>query len=86
MEVLTFDLVSGVQSTRPYTQQEVNEISCASSVSAADAIKMQIAVLESNQTARRIREAALGIDGGWLFELNAQIEFLRRKLHEATNT
>lgn len=45
-------------------------------------ISAQIRVLESQQTDRRIREAVLGIDGGWLTNLNAQIEELRAALRE----
>ena len=40
----------------------------------------QIAALESQQTARRVREAALGIDGGWLQKLESQISALRAAL------
>lgn len=43
-------------------------------------IKRQIVVLESQQTPRRIREAALGIDNGWLAGIEAQIEALRAQL------
>lgn len=46
----------------------------------AATIRQQIAELESQQTDRRIREAALGIDGGWLARLNDQIEALRNQL------
>ena len=45
-------------------------------------ISAQIRLLESQQTDRRIREAVLGIDGGWLANLNAQIEELRAALRE----
>ena len=43
-------------------------------------IKRQIVVLESQQTPRRIREAALGIDNGWLAGIEAQIVVLRAQL------
>ncbi len=36
--------------------------------------------LESQQTARRIREATLEIDGGWLDDLESQISALRNQL------
>lgn len=81
MDVITFDIVSGIKSSRPYTKQEMDEISCVDTASAADVIRQQIAELESQQTDRRIREAALGIDGGWLARLNDQIEALRDQLH-----
>lgn len=47
---------------------------------AADLIKLQIAELETTVTPRRIREAVLGIDGGWLAALDAQIAALRAQL------
>lgn len=43
-------------------------------------IKRQIVVLEYQQTPRRIREAALGIDNGWLAGIEAQIQALRAQL------
>ena len=45
-----------------------------------DKIKQQIAELESQQTERRIREATLGIDNGWLKNLNDQVTALRAQL------
>lgn len=41
---------------------------------------VQIKMLEAKQTPRRMREAALGTDGGWLSNLNAQITTLRALL------
>jgi hypothetical protein len=43
-------------------------------------IKQQIAKLEATITPRRQREAILGIDNGWLADVNAQIATLRAKL------
>jgi hypothetical protein len=40
----------------------------------------QIAKLEATITPRRQREAILGIDNGWLADVNAQIAALRAKL------
>ena len=40
----------------------------------------QIAKLEASITPRRQREAILGIDNGWLADVNAQIVALRAKL------
>lgn len=40
----------------------------------------QIIQLESSVTDRRLREAVLGVDGGWLENLNSQISDLRSKL------
>lgn len=48
--------------------------------SAANLIKQQIATLESTVTERRIREAILGTDNGWLATVNAQIVALRKGL------
>lgn len=80
MDVVTFDLSTGIKTVRSYTQQEINEFAGGTSASAEDVIRQQIAELESQQTDRRIREAALGIDGGWLARLNDQIEALRDQL------
>lgn len=43
-------------------------------------IKGQIDALESTVTQRRLREAVLGTDGGWLAGVNAQIAALRASL------
>ena len=40
----------------------------------------EIAALEALQTPRRVREAMLGVDGGWLDNLNGQIAELRSSL------
>lgn len=47
---------------------------------AEQALKTQIAVLESSVTPRRIREAVLGIDNGWLADIDAQVSILRSQL------
>jgi hypothetical protein len=39
----------------------------------------QIQSIESTITPRRIREATLGIDGGWLLDINNQIETIRNQ-------
>lgn len=49
---------------------------------AAELVRQQISELESQQTGRRIREAVLGIDGGWLLNINNEINFLRNRLKE----
>lgn len=43
-------------------------------------ILAQILVLEKTVTQRRLREATLGTDNGWLANLNAQIVTLRESL------
>ena len=40
----------------------------------------QIAALEALETHRRLREAALGIDGGWMAAHDAEIAALRAQL------
>lgn len=40
----------------------------------------QIYLLESTITARRLREAVLGTDAGWLADVESQIEVLRGQL------
>lgn len=45
-----------------------------------DLILSQIAELESTATPRRLREAAIGADGGWLKNLDDKITTLRKKL------
>jgi len=45
-----------------------------------DLIKNQIIALESQQTPRRMREALLGTDNGWLAGIESQIEILRARL------
>lgn len=48
--------------------------------SAADQIRTSILVLEESVTHRRMREAILGIDNGWLLDVNSQIAALRAQL------
>lgn len=43
-------------------------------------IKSKIEMLESTQTPRRIREAAINSDNGWLADLNTKINILRSQL------
>ena len=50
-------------------------------ISEADIVKLQIIELEKTQTARRMREAVLGVDGGWMENLDAQISALRAQLN-----
>lgn len=48
--------------------------------SASQPVLSQILALEAQVTQRRIREAVLGTDNGWLAELDAQIAALRAQL------
>lgn len=43
-------------------------------------ILSEIQMLEAQQTPRRMREAALGTDGGWLATLDQEINALRDRL------
>lgn len=45
-----------------------------------DLVRSKIAELEATVTPRRLREAAIGTDGGWLKNLADQISTLRKKL------
>ncbi len=61
------------------------ELATQTQIDAANApkvltIQQQIAQLEASATPRRIREATLGTDNGWLKNLNAQIAALRVKV------
>ncbi len=58
-----------------------NEAAGLWGVDRAAVIKEEIFMLEDQQTPRRIREAALGVDGGWLANINDQIEALRIELN-----
>jgi hypothetical protein len=48
--------------------------------SAADVIRQSIGALEASVTPRRLREAVLGVDNGWLQSVDAQIVALRAQL------
>lgn len=43
-------------------------------------VLIQISELELSVTPRRIREATLGVDNGWLADVDAKIKALRKKL------
>lgn len=43
-------------------------------------LMLQIRTLERTITARRLREAVLGVDGGWLERVDAQLAELRQAL------
>jgi hypothetical protein len=47
---------------------------------AEQVIKGQIATLETSVTPRRMREAVLGTDAGWLADVDVQIAALRAQL------
>lgn len=69
------------------TKPTDSEISAAEVVADSnESIKLQILLLEETVTERRIREAVLGTDDGWLKDLNAQVAALRAKLVTNTTT
>lgn len=61
------------------TGKEVKKIPFAGP-SAQDQITFEIRTLEASITPRRIREAVLGMDDGWLASVDAEIAALRAKL------
>jgi hypothetical protein len=50
------------------------------SVSVKDQLTIQIATLERTITPRRLREAVLGIDNGWLSNMEEKITALRNQI------
>ncbi len=60
-------------------EAEASEAEWAAGQARREALK-QIAELEATITTRRMREAALGTDNGWLANLDAQIQALRAQL------
>ena len=66
------------------TADEIAEREQAASLWAAGQAKRdaleQIGVLEGKVTQRRLRDALLGTDGGWLAEINNEIAALRGQL------
>lgn len=60
--------------------QEEADLLRFKSPSKSELIIAQILDIESSITTRRIREAVLGIDDGWLAGVDAQIAALRKKL------
>ncbi|WP_284076241.1 hypothetical protein [Herbaspirillum aquaticum] len=52
----------------------------AAPVSAREAVLAQISALEATVTQRRLRDAILGTDSGWLKNIEAEIAVLRAKL------
>ena len=77
MEVVTFDVISGSQSARPYTQKELSKINHESLTAS---VIRQIEELEAKQTPRRIREALLSGDHSFIESIEAQIAALRSQL------
>lgn len=63
-----------------YINNEIPDLKDPDGPSQNEIIKNQIVVLESQQTPRRMREALLGTDNGWLAGIESQIETLRTRL------
>lgn len=81
------DVANGGIALLPKGSTEITDAQAATAIealqpkpTAADLIRTQITELEMQQTPRRMREAALGIDGGWLASLDEQIQVLRAQL------
>ena len=62
------------------SDEEANELQIPSPLTQNEIVISKIVKLESSVTERRIREAILGTDDGWLNSLNDQIEVLRSTL------
>lgn len=63
------------------TEEQLNDaFSDYSDIQKAQKIRKQIVLLEARMTPRRMREAVLGTDGGWLTNLEKQIASLRAEL------
>lgn len=52
----------------------------ATKIISADMLVLRIQILENSITQRRIREAVLATDGGWLAAVETQIDSLRQQL------
>lgn len=63
-----------------YTKNELEEIASQKEKDRKQEILSQITSIELSITERRIREAILGVDNGWLANVDAQIKALRSKL------
>lgn len=77
------DMGDGLTETRLINHIDPDELANATPADPVNpnaAILEQIAALESTVTNRRLREAALGTDNGWLANLDAQITILRNQL------
>lgn len=62
------------------TEMTADELAEVTELTATQKLEAQIVALESTVTQRRLREAALGTDNGWLKALDAQISALRAQL------
>ena len=62
------------------TDEEYATLSAPPEPTQAQLVLAQIATLEASVTDRRIREAVLGIDNGWLKSLNDNVATLRASL------
>ncbi len=66
---------------RIVSDHEGNPVSIDPPALSGDAVVLaQITALEASISVRRIREAIVGTDGGWLVTLNSQIVDLRKHL------
>ena len=77
MERIEINVITGEQTVIKMTDEE---IAALPTPDPNDAIRIQISVLEASITTRRLREATLGNDNGWLADIDGQIAALRGKL------
>ena len=80
MDRIEFNVSTGEQKTIPLTEAEVAELQARPPPPPNEIIKRQIVALEATISERRKREAILGIDKGWLADVNAQITERRASL------
>lgn len=64
----------------PISPEEAAVLQVVPPPSEADLLKAEIVDLEATITPRRLREALLGTDGGWLARVDKQITDLRGQL------
>ena len=80
MDRIELDVSTGRKKIITLTETEVAELQARALASLNDDVKQQIAALEATVTPRRLREAILGTDKGWLADVDAQIAERRASL------
>ncbi len=76
------DMQTGERREIPLTPEEISAAQAAANSPEVirERIMAQIYALEAQITPRRMREAILGTDGGWLAGIEANIEAIRAQL------
>ena len=80
MDRIELDVSTGRKKIITLTETEVAELQARALASPNDDVKQQIDALEATVTQRRLREAILGTDKGWLADVDAQITERRASL------